>query len=336
MLASVSRRECRPARRRCTGFTLIELLVVMAIIGILVALLLPAVQAAREAARRSTCLNNIRQIGLAAQNYLSSHGSYPSGWICGDPTCSTAAPDVGPYSATLVDLQKFDRENNLQLFIPPDPASLPMNWTISGMWGWHAFLLPQMDQTTVGLNFKQPKGGGTNGTGIQMVISSYTCPSANLLDARPSGLGYSTYRGCTGTTSTNGVIYMNSSVSDRTIRDGTTHTIVFGESLYGFWGDGLSCCARVPLPSENRPHIDWISDVQQGDCNTTPCTDVVSGSSVGSTNFHIFGFGSWHEDQVHFVMADGSAKGISKSIDLRIFNALATRDGSERVDNNSY
>src|SRR5262245_32985079 len=71
------------SRPRVGGFTLIELLVVMAIIAILAALLLPAVQAAREAARRSQCLNNIRQINLAAQNYLSSNRSYPSGWIMG-------------------------------------------------------------------------------------------------------------------------------------------------------------------------------------------------------------------------------------------------------------
>ena len=76
---SIKRPGCEYQSLR--GFTLVELLVVIAIIGVLVALLLPAVQAAREAARRSTCMNNFKQVGIALHNYHSAHTVFPSGEI---------------------------------------------------------------------------------------------------------------------------------------------------------------------------------------------------------------------------------------------------------------
>lgn len=310
-----------------SGFTLIELLVVIAIIAVLAALLLPAVQAAREAARKSQCLNNIKQLNLAAANYLSTHRCFPSGWICGGSGCSVAGPSATPYWADYIEDVNFTNSQTA--------LQAPIQWSISGNWGWQALLLPEMDATTAGLNYALPKGSAANASALQLVISSYVCPSASLGQQRPSGLGFSTYRGCMGTTPTNGTMYMNSSVSHATIKDGTTTTILFGETPYGFWGDGLSCCARVPDPSRNsndanRPIFDWISGQQSVSCQQ-PCPEIINGTSASTTTFFYFGFGSWHQQVANFAMADGSSRQISKSVDANVMRALATRDGSERV-----
>src|SRR5437016_10668312 len=138
-----------PMRR--SAFTLVELLVVIAIIGVLVALLLPAVQSAREAARRTQCMNNLRQIGLALHTYHDTFKVFPPSYL----TVPGGSPSMG----------KPD----------PDNGDAGPGWTALML------LLPQVEQANLYNSFdlNTPAWSSKNATVAQTFVKSYICPSAN-------------------------------------------------------------------------------------------------------------------------------------------------------------
>src|SRR5690349_16839033 len=113
-----------------SGFTLIELLVVIAIIGVLVALIMPAVQAARESANRAKCQSNLKQLALAAQEYHDAFNSFPAGWYCYEADVNCVPYSAAPYmwnglTGLLVKLEQGNLYNELNFNLPPfDPTNV--------------------------------------------------------------------------------------------------------------------------------------------------------------------------------------------------------------------
>lgn len=310
----------RPGRR--PAFTLIELLVVIAIIGVLVALIMPAVQSAREAANRTKCQNNLRQLAIAAQEYHDSFQSFPSGWYCMVPV--------------------FDSNNNL---VSGDPnCASTMTPYQNYMWNGMTSLFLKIEQVNLWneLNFNLYSTDPSNATGIRRTIDAFVCPSNRRATTISTGtgssaiaqLGPSDYRGnmaagyiattnanCPNLTPSvaatnpyclmydNGIMYQNSTINMADITDGSSTTAMFGESIYpfGVWSQAPSCCVRTNIDRTlNRP------------------------ITVNGQNYWTY-WGSKHPAQVNFAFCDGSVRPIQITINKVTLNKLMTRSNGETV-----
>jgi len=313
--------------QRTTGFTLVELLVVIAIIGVLVGLLLPAVQSAREAARRSSCQNNVRQLGLGVLNYESAKKEYP--YCLGKE--STAPAGGGP----------------------------PYNQSNRGR-SWIAAALPYMEEQALydQIIFDAPVNDPANLVAYGTAIKTLICPSddnpgtrngvANIGNHPTAGQqwGMTNYKGvaggnwgwgdhggvtqggrwsgnANGLDRGNGVICRNSDNQPGNISriaslsDGTSKTLVMGEAIpdwcshtsWFFFNHSTATCG-IPM------------NYRKGQ------VDLVGARNDWGRNYSFF---SKHPGGCNFGMGDGSTQFLNESIDLTVYRQLATISGGEAV-----
>jgi prepilin-type N-terminal cleavage/methylation domain-containing protein len=315
------------AARGSRGFTLVELLVVIAIIGILIALLLPAIQQAREAARRLQCRNNLKQLGIACLTHVDKQKFYPSGgwswnWV-GDPNCGYDKRQPGGWIYNILPglelLELHERgisgsiadRNRLHTTVVQTPLYV-MNCP-----SFHqAKLYP--DPTWQYLNASNP------GSGNQLVARgdyAACCGSSSHSETNDGGPptnppGAYTWQDVDNPSNTyymNGMIYQRSMVKNSDIRRGSSHTIMLGERY-------INPDEYVAGTGTADNECMWVG--QDNDvCRTT--SDVPQLCRRGYSSVLLFG--SIHAAGAHFVCADGAVHTVSFDVDKEAFMCVGAR-----------
>jgi prepilin-type N-terminal cleavage/methylation domain-containing protein len=301
--------EAAPRSGRRAGFTLAELLVVMGITAILLGLLLPAVQKARESVRRIACQNNLKQMGLALHTYHDREGSFPPGYRC--------------------------------------QSSQDPNWTAPG-WGWAAFLLPDLGEDNLArqINYARPVEDPSNTLARTSVRKLFVCPSDvstglfTVYDPNDVALAEaatSSYAASFGVAidlndeldEGNGLFFRNSRVRLADITDGTSNTIAIGEraSLLTLapWAGAIS--GGTTRVSPGAP-TDKSSIGEEAATQTLVPVGVhrLNSTYLGPDDF----FGP-HTGVVLFLFADGAVHPVATGIPLEVLHALVTRHGGEPI-----
>jgi prepilin-type N-terminal cleavage/methylation domain-containing protein len=336
-----------PVVRGRRGFTLVELLVVIAIIGVLVALLLPAVQQAREAARRTQCLNNLRQFGIALHNYHDNHQCFPPGFILSIPnTYASANTLLLPYieQGNLQGLYNMNLSWEFQsaavartvipMFVCPSSASENPAESVA-LQGLQSFTGPLPVGTTAAVTHYLYCKGSTDA----WCFVPYESPARGLFNN-------------------------NRLPRIRDVTDGTSNTLAMGEGASGrLWPlcHGAGCSIAVTRsgggtwPADQGWLIGTVNStnyVQAGlmvvpsifgctvdKLNKTPVTDTscdisqindcrasYDGGPHSTSNFR-----SAHEGGAYFLLTDGSARWINENIDTQIYRASSTVAGGEVI-----
>lgn len=338
------RRASNSAGHRARGVTVIELLVALGVISILVSLLLPAVQSSREAARRMECLANLRQLGIATESFVSTHGKYPG-------------------------IQRVSAPAGV--IVPPSPKE-----------SIHARLLPFLDQAAVysrldplnqGHELSEPPAAIQNAFALGVDVPVFKCPSDR---APPGG---NNYRGCLGpTTGLHGTIgerrpagtpideeglfgIFQIEFRPARVRDGQSHTLLFSErvvgdansneyspfrDLAGLDGghfnrpnDAVVACAGFTAPDRHYSFLGstWVlpyyahvgyNHVLPPNSRVPDCMDsTLDRFSQGAMTAR-----SMHSGGVNAVFADGAARFVAETIDLKVWRALGSINGGEVND----
>jgi prepilin-type N-terminal cleavage/methylation domain-containing protein/prepilin-type processing-associated H-X9-DG protein len=338
-----------------SGFTLVELLVVIAIIGVLIALLLPAVQAARESARRSMCSNNLKQFGLALHSYLGVRSRLPPGneWDYGYPKPSTDGPNCNDTSANVprgplhVKILPYIEQGALYDKIDFDGATEPMNQTIAGKFlrlhVLEVFLCPTDGIRTVPATSDYPTGfrgyGCNNYVGNGGPSGSATNPAAtcslNFNALRPV-TGFTNGAGCAaGSVKPAGPFardgkFFRCRVAD--IPDGLSKTIMVGEIRVGcdsYAGErGWARTDNGTGLVRTLPPLNYDSCIGGLDVATSLANATAAGKDACASKYNYttsFGFKSRHPGAVGFLMCDGAVRFLSENIDSYALQVLGCR-----------
>jgi len=326
---------------RKRGFTLVELLVVIAIIGILIALLLPAVQAAREAGRRTQCANNLRQLGLAAHTYYDQHGALPPGYH-GPPTQTISSSISGGsmagvlvYLAPYLEIStKVTDSSGIVRSIPDQVLNLKKTsagwWTAASQPAFqvsqfkiNTFVCPSALQEQIAFGptiaYLHTYWDG----GAFVWLSAAYFPAGEAV-AKTNYVGCAGYIGetLTGWDSFMGV-FTRRSRTPMPMPDGTSNTIMFGEVI----GDvGMTTLPRAPSSGNLRLAHSWFGS------GALPMAWMLGGPRTSGW----YQFGSNHPMVVQFCFADSSVRGIKRSVDaLQLRYAGGKQDGQtlQAIDN---
>jgi prepilin-type N-terminal cleavage/methylation domain-containing protein len=343
----------RQRRLRRTAFTLIELLVVMAIIATLMGLLLPAVQKIREAASRTECKNNLRQIGLAAHNHESTLKYLPTGGFF-NPTAK-----AGNTSSRFTPLSQIGATGNIPTAFSPQTGK-------EQQWGWAYSLLPYLEQDNL-FNIQQSSTGSGDALVLGQPLKFLSCPSrrAATLFSVSTGVNvflgdYAGNGGAGNSANTlaqggNGVIVLGlppslgtiQQISLGRIKNGSSNTVMFAEKAVsvqgqpgGDTGDKEGLYFGYKPDSVRYADATPLQDPPLLSGNTNPAQDIAVLANVFPTAWQSgntgtmpsLRFGAAHPGAINAVFGDASVRAIAYGVQLTVFQAICNRLNTQPVD----